>query len=196
MKSRILVVIIVVMAVFNGALLLKYYLDKTGSARSDMSVTTLTLGEETALIEHDLEGRNLGEYSESQILSERWRLSDATRRKLVILFRGDACDRCLDSELSIFMEMRKSVESAGLDVIILFAQMNPSNYSRITKLFGIEEYSIYCAEENPFKINTMNPISILLSEENRMIYVNLSDYRNADKSRRFYDKALLCAGAR
>jgi peroxiredoxin len=152
----------------------------------------LSLGEQMAVSEHGLEGRELqNEINRLQSLNVHANelFGHAGRRVLLFLFRGLACDRCLNMEISLLKKHRDLLERMGIDIIIVFSDIDQYQYQSFSNIFDITDIAVRDeATEFARFHDILSPIILLLSPARYVIAANISDYRDEGKSARFYEK--------
>jgi hypothetical protein len=182
---------IAILALLNGVLIFEL-LETRSENQVWKSKIVLSLGEQMAVIEHGLEGRELqNEITRLQSLKVHANelFGHAGGRVLLLLFRGSACDRCLNMEMTLFKKHRDLLERMGINIIIVFSDIDEYQYKSFSNLFDITDIAVR-DEVTGFAgfHNIASPIMLLLSPDRYVIAANISDYRDEGKSARFYEK--------
>jgi hypothetical protein len=182
---------VAILTLLNGVLLFQLL-----RVRSENQVwkskIVLSLGEQVAVLEHGLEGRELqSEISQLQSLNVRANgvFGQVEGRVLLYLFRGLACDRCLNMEMSLLKDHSDLLERAGKDIIIVFSDIDQYQFQSLANIFNIMDIAVM-DEARVFARfhDIVSPIMLLLSPDRYVIAANISDYRDEGKSVRFYEK--------
>jgi hypothetical protein len=162
------------------------------------SKVNLSLADQISLMEHSLEGEFLG--NEINLLSKLESAGQGFTQKqhglrIIYSFRGMTCDNCLTMEIEIFQTEIAELKALDVTPIMVFGNIEKAYFARLVKSMNIEANSIR-DEGNVLvkrfaKITT--PIVLLINSKGRVLVANISDYRDRDKSIRFYEKVFAVA---
>lgn len=176
-----------------------YMLFQVSIARNETtfwkSKMTPSVREQLSLAEHSMELEDLSsDINQLQKSDEQAaRLINGTRDYLLLfIMRGTTCDNCLNMEMNIFKEYRERLQDLRVSTVMVLYEVDKSRYSIFVDLFGINNIAIL---DKAMILGRrfdkyMNPIILLLNRDKRVIYANISDYRDEAKSKRFFEKVL------
>lgn len=161
------------------------------------SKMNLSIAEQIAILEHELEGVDMRDeiiqFQRKNIQANRL-INNTQGYILFYLFKNLTCDSCLNTEMLILNKYREIFKKLGVDIVIVFTEVNQDEYMTFTKLFRIKDISIW--EEEPVFSEILNgirsPAILFLSHSRHILAANISDwYRDEYKSERFFKKIMI-----
>jgi len=165
--------------------------------RTWKSKINLSLADQIALREHNLEGDYLG--NEIKLLSKQSVGLDRSEAvgglRIIYSFMGMTCDNCLRMEIELFKSKIAELKALNVTPIMVFGDIEKAQYTRLVKSLNVEDTSI--RDEGNILISRYakitTPIILLINTKNRVLVANISDYRDRHKSIRFYEKVFAVA---
>jgi len=194
-SKNILIVFVIFLVIIDCILIIK--LRKTyHEALKWKNKITLTINEQILLSEHKLEGIDLSKELELICISEKRFnefFSQSDKYKLIYYFPGMFCRRCLNMEMRFFKNYKSFLEKNHINVLILFSNISQIDFYTLINQFNIKAISVLLNNDQFLpKIfgSTKDPVILLLTKENKIIYVNYSNYLDEEKSEKFYRKVI------
>lgn len=171
-------------------LLLKFY-ELRIENRKWKSKVVLSLSDQRSLYEHGLEGENLSR--EIELLAKKsatLKSAQITNGLRMIYIFGMACDSCLKMEIDIYRSKASELKSLNVIPIMVFGNIDEDLFGRLVSSLDINEITIRDKENILIKrfSKITTPIILLVNSRNHIMAANLSDYRDPNKSIRFYEK--------
>ena len=165
--------------------------------RTWKSKVNLSLAAQISLMEHNLEGEYMG--SDIELLLKQEELGPGLAEDVpglsVIYIMGMTCDNCLRMEIDIFRTKVAELKALNVTPIMVFGNIEKTHYTRLIKSLGLEDIST--RDEGSILIKRFAkitvPMVLLINSNKRVLVANISDYRDRDKSIRFYEKVFAIA---
>ncbi len=183
---------IAIMILINGALILKVTEIKAENQIWKNKIT-LSLSDQIAILEHNLEGIDLSKDIEDlkKYNLQACRLFDEAKGYILLyILRGSSCDRCLSAEMRLLQIQRPLIERSRINIIVILTDIDQYQYVSFINLFYIRELSARDELNVLAKrfSHILSPIILLLNHDKHIIAASISDYRDEGKNIRFFEK--------
>ena len=145
------------------------------------------------LIEHKSEGKDMLDVI-SHLIKNNIKLKNKfdndKRLTLLYCFNGNSCRRCLNQELRLFNKKISQENKKIINIIMMLTNFEKIDFYTICKQYGIEDMAFNVKIDNiSQKLGASgSQLSMLLSNNMKVIYLNRIDYQNENKSIAFYNK--------
>jgi hypothetical protein len=189
--NRLLLLNLAVFIIFDIILLIKVKQLGQENALLKSSRVTLTLGEQTKLLEDELEGKKL-DLNLNQFTKQ---LADTMKPYILLYhFWGNNCRRCMHMELTKRLKITESLSKIDSMVrtVMVFTSFNERDFYTLCRQYKISDYAIMDTSYSISKKTKMTyvPGIFLLSNTNEIIYAYYSNYKEPERMDAFYNRVI------
>ncbi len=180
--------ICLILSIINFVLIYMIFKEKHLPAKTSDSQVTLTLEEQTIILEDQMEGSDF----QSDLAAQYPDLFDKKKKfTLVHLFMGNTCRECINDELIKRDSMKNRLEQyqSTCNNILIFSGFNYFDFLMICRQYNIVSVSIFDSTSSIINQLGYNYIpSVLFLGRNKILFSSFHQPGHHDHTNHFYNR--------